>query len=121
MEHHIINLKYNDMNYICILESTDSQNLNIQIGKEEMLNFKGSIDLKVIYKQVKMFDEFTIEEIFNALKEIKDDKYNIIKESENYKLYIIINILKKVKHLIINLNAVPKNDLKEKLKLTKNN
>ena len=47
-----------------------------------------------------------MEEIFSVMEDISKEKFNLIKESDKLKLDISFPILKKEKHLLINLKEV---------------
>lgn len=112
-----IGKNFEGKDYSCELTSTDNQTINLGINENGLLKFNGTITLKDIYQQIAAFDEYTMEEVFAVLKDLPDDKFAIIKESDKYKFDIICKVIKKEKHLFINLNPVieSKNDLIQRL------
>ena len=100
-------------NYDCKIESNDEQNINIILENEWMLKYNGNISLKDIYKKCHFLIDYSMKDIFAILEDLKDDKFQIIKEVNKYKLNILIKVLKKEKPLIIDIAEVtqPKNDI----------
>ena len=84
-------------NYDCKIESNDEQNINIIVEDENMPKYNGNISLKDIYKAFPLFNDYTMKDIFANLEDLKDDKFQIIKEENKFKLNILINVLKKRK------------------------
>ena len=70
------------------------------------MKFKGSLNLKNIYDRIHAFDDYTMEENFAVMKDIPEEKFNLTKESDKLKLEIKFTVMKKEKHLIIELNPV---------------
>ena len=100
-------------NYDCKIESNDEQNINIIVEDENMPKYNGNISLKDIYKAFPLFNDYTMKDIFANLEDLKDDKFQIIKEENKFKLNILIKVLKKEKPLIIDIAEVTqsKNDI----------
>ena len=118
-----ISLKFENEIYLCKLESTDSNLLNIELSKNLFPKYKGSVELKNIYEQIRAFDEYTMEEVFSVMKDISQEKFKLIKESDKFKLDIAFTVMKKDKHLLINLNEIiESNDdiIKRLIQLNKN-
>ena len=86
------------------IESANDQLINIEINEDGLNKFKGSINLKDIYSQISVFDEYKMEEYFNLINYLKEDNFIISKESNQYKLEILCQVLKKIKKLSINLS-----------------
>lgn len=70
------------------------------------MKFKGSLNLKNIYDRIDAFDDYTMKENFAVMKDIPEEKFNLTKESDKLKLEIKFTVMKKEKHLIIELNPV---------------
>lgn len=118
-----ISLKFEDKIYSCKIESTDGQTLSAELSEEMLLKFKGCINLKDIYNQIRAFDDYTMEEIFTVMKDMSEDKFNITKESDKLKLDIKFTVMKKDKHLIMELNPVSESNdsiIQRLVKMNKN-
>ena len=68
--------------------------------------FKGSITLKDIYQKLPALEDYTMKEFFSVLEDIKDENFEIKKEEDNFKLYILVKVINKEKTLIIDINEV---------------
>ena len=101
-----IQIKFEEKTYSGKLSSTDSQVLNAELSSEMFSKFTGNINLKSIYEQIIAFEDSSMEEIFSSIKELSQDNLNLKKESDKYILDIKFIILKKERHLIIDLNQV---------------
>ena len=100
-------LDFDGVNYKCSLEEENKENINIEIKNGDFSKFNGKISLKDIYNQIPAFDEYTMEEFFSAAGDLTKDKIKLSKSSENkYELDLAFKVLKKEKHLIIQLSAV---------------
>ena len=116
-------ITFEDKTYSCKLISKDGQVLNVELSEDLFLKFNGSINLKDIYSQIHAFDEYTMEEVFSVMKDLSEEKFNLIKESDKFKLDIKIPVMKKEKHLIIDLNPIIESTddiIQRLLKLEKN-
>ena len=100
-------------NYDCKIESDDEQKINIIVENENMPKYIGNKSLKDIYKAFPLFNDYKMKDIFANLEDLKDDKFQIIKEENKFKLNILIKVLKKEKPLIIDIAEVTqsKNDI----------
>ena len=101
-----IPMKFKHENYLFKLESTDSNLINIELSKDLLSKYNGSINLKDVYEQISALKGYSMEEIFSVMEDISKEKFNLIKESDKLKLDIAFPILKKEKHLLINLKEV---------------
>ena len=97
-----IKIKLEEKHYSCDIESIDDQNLKVELSENDSLKFNGNLNLKDIYAQLKEFSNYSIEDIFSVLDDLVGENFNIIKESDKYKLDISIKVIKKIKHLFIN-------------------
>ena len=60
---------------------------------------KGSISLESIISQIPAFEDYTIQEVYEVIKELASDKYSLTEESGKYELALKIIVLKKEKKL----------------------
>ena len=101
-----IPIKFEDKNYLCKLESTDSNLINIELSQDLILKYNGTIFIKDICGQISAFSGYSMEEIFSAMKDISQEQFNLIKKSDKLELDIAFKVMKKEKHLFIKLNEV---------------
>ena len=101
-----IPIKFEDKNYLCKLESTDSNLINIELSQDLILKYNGTIFIKDICGQIRAFSGYSMEEIFSAMKDISQEQFNLIKKSDKLELDIAFKVMKKEKHLFIKLNEV---------------
>ena len=101
-----IPIKFEDKNYLCKVESTDSNLIHIELSEDLFPKYQGTLAVKVIYEQIRAFRGYTMEEIFSVMKDICQEKFNLIKKSDKLELDITFTVMKKEKHLLINLNEV---------------
>ena len=99
-------LNFEEKNYECKIEANDDQNISISFKNEGLVKFNGNITLKDIYEKLPVFEDYTMKELFEILIELKDDKFQIIKENDKYKLNILIKVLNKEKTLSIDITEV---------------
>ena len=117
-------IQFESKTYSCKLESKDSQELKIEISEEMFLKFKGNTNLKNIYEQIRAFDDYTMEEVFTAMKDLPKEDFNLKKEYDKIKLDIKFKIMKKEKHLIIDLIEVKESNesiIQNLMKINKKN
>ena len=101
-----IPLKFEEKDYLCKLESTDSNLINVILSRDSLPEYKGNIALNNIYEQIRAFNGYTMEEIFSAINDIPQEKYNLTKKSDKLEFDIPFIVIKKEKHLLISLNEV---------------
>ena len=94
-------INFEEKNYDCKMESNDDQNINITLANECLQKFNGNISLKNIYEKLLVFEDYTMKEFFSVLEDLKDEKFQIKKEKNKYKLNILIKVLNKEKILNI--------------------
>ena len=99
-----IEIGYEGKIYICKIEIKDEELININIYLDNKLKYKGNIFLEKIQIQIKTFFDYNINEIFEEIKQLDNNNFNIIKENNKYKLQIKFIILRRKKYLCINLN-----------------
>ena len=119
-----INFSFEGNNYDCLLEATDKENIKIEIKESNYPKFTRNINLKEIYEQIRAFSEYSMEEFFSALNELTKDNITMEKSSDKYYLVLSFKVLKKIKHLKLELNeaSLSKNDIiQELLKKVLNN
>ena len=63
----------------------------------EFKNLKESISLESIIYQIPAFEDYTIQEVYEVIKELISDKYSLTEESGKYELTLKIIVLKKKK------------------------
>ena len=103
-------LNFEEKNYECKIEAKDDQNISISFKNEGLVKFNGNITLKDIYEKLPVFEDYTMKELFEILIELKDDKFQIIKENDKYKLNILIKVLNKEKTLSIDITEVTQSE-----------
>ena len=64
------------------------------------------MNIKNIYEQIRAFNGYTMEEIFSAINDIPQEKFNLTKKSDKLEFDIPFIVIKKEKHLLISLNEV---------------
>ena len=89
--------------YTCELKPDTKDSIICSINLNGIPSFEGKITLKEIYSQITALDEYTMEEIYNILKDVEKEKFELMKSSNQYNLKIMIQVLKKVKELNIHL------------------
>ena len=102
--------KFEEKNYECKIEAKDDQNISVSFKNEGLVKFNGNITLKDIYEKLPVFEDYTMKELFEKLIELKDDKFQIIKENDKYKLNILIKVLNKEKTLSIDITEVTQSE-----------
>ena len=107
-------IKFEDKNYSCEIKAANKETLKVEL-KTGISSFEGTINLENIRSQIPALDEYSTEEIIPVLSELSSEKFNLIKDNDNFKLDIAILFFKKEKHLIIPL-AKKKESNKEILK-----
>ena len=103
-------LNFEEKNYECKIEAKDDQNISVSFKNEGLVKFNGNITLKDIYEKLPVFEDYTMKELFEILIELKDDKFQIIKENDKYKLNILIKVLNKEKTLSIDITEVTQSE-----------
>ena len=98
-----VELKFKGNSYSCELKPETNDTIICNIYKINLLNFEGKITLKDVYKQIIAFEDYTMEELFNILKDIEKEKFELVNSSNKYNLKILIKVLKKEKELNIPL------------------
>ena len=101
-----IPLKFEEKDYLCKLESTDSNLINVILSRDSLPEYKGNIALNNIYEQIRAFNGYTMEEIFSAINDIPQEKFNLTKKSDKLEFDMPFIVIKKEKHLLISLNEV---------------
>jgi len=117
-------INFENEEYECKIESNDKENINITLENNGFLKFNGSTSLKEIYQKIPLFDDYSMEEFFSSLTELKDEDFKIVKESDNFFLDLTFKVLKKEKHLKLFIKEVSesKDDIIKKLiNITRNN
>ena len=101
-----IKFSFEEHNYECILEATDKETIKILIKEDSLQKFKKTLNLKEIYEQIRAFKEYSMEEFFSALDELGKDNITLSKSSDRYYLDLTFKVLKKEKHLKLEINEV---------------
>ena len=112
-----INFSFEDHNCQCILEAKDKEIIKIEIIEAEIPKFNQQLSLKEIYEQIRAFKEYSMEEFFSALDELTKDNISLEKSSDKYYLDFAFKILKKEKHLKIEIKelSISKEDIIQNL------
>ena len=110
-------IHFENEKYECKIDSTDKQNININVENNGFLKFKGSISLQEIYSKIPLFKGYSMEELFSVINDLKEENFAIIKESDKFIFDIAFKVLKKEKHLPIIIKEVSEsiNDMIKKL------
>ena len=101
-----IKFSFEEHNYNCILESTDKENIKISIKEDSLPKFSKTINLNEIYEQIRAFKEYSMEEFFSALNELGKDNITMSKSTDKYHLDFTFKVLKKEKHLKLEMNEI---------------
>ena len=88
-------INFEDKNYDVLIKSKDGNTIEISLSSEEMLKFSADVPLKDIYQKFRAFDGYNMKEIFAVIKDLKDDDFNLMKESDKYIFDIKLKVLKK--------------------------
>ena len=89
--------------YSCELKPESNDSITCNVYLNSFLNFEGKITLKDDYAQIIAFEDYSMEELFNILKDIEKEKFELVNSSNKYNLKILIKVLKKEKELNIPL------------------
>jgi len=100
----LIYIEYKGIKYICKIELIEEELINIQVYLDKNLKYNANIFLENIQNQIKAFLDYNINEIFEEIINLDNNKFSIIKENNKYKLKIEFIILRRKKFLYINLN-----------------
>jgi hypothetical protein len=98
-----VEIVFEGNSYSCELKPDTNDSIACNIYQNGLPNFEGKITLKDIYSQIPAFDEYSMEEIFNVLNDVEKDKFELVNSSNQYKLKIMIQVIKKMKELNIPL------------------
>jgi len=98
-----VEIVFEGNSYSCELKPDTNDSISGNIYLNGLPNFEGKIALKDIYSQIPAFDEYSMEEIFNVLNDVEKDKFELVNSSNQYKLKILIKVIKKMKELNIPL------------------
>ena len=98
-----VEIVFEGNSYSCELKPDTNDSIACNIYQNGLPNFEGKIALKDIYSQIPAFDEYSMEEIFNVLNDVEKDKFELVNSSNQYKLKILIKVIKKMKELNIPL------------------
>ena len=98
-----VEIVFEGNSYSCELKPDTNDSISCNIYLNGLPNFEGKIALKDIYSQIPAFDEYSMEEIFNVLNDVEKDKFELVNSSNQYKLKILIKVIKKMKELNIPL------------------
>ena len=112
-----IKFSFEEHNYQCLLEAKDKEIIKIEIIEAEIPKFNQQLSLKEIYEQIRAFKEYSMEEFFSALDELTKDNISLEKSSDKYYLDFAFKILKKEKHLKIEIKelSISKEDIIQNL------
>ena len=111
-------IKNEDKIVSCELKIEKKDIINLAISEVGVLKFKGEIKLDDIYSQIPVLKSYNFEEILDIILDLNSDKFNVNKVEDKYKLDIAIKIVKKEKHLLIDLEEA-KETLEETIKRLK--
>ena len=100
-----VEIVFEGNSYSCELKPDTNDSISCNIYLNGLPNFEGKIALKDIYSQIPAFDEYSMEEIFNVLNDVEKDKFELVNSSNQYKLKILIKVIKKMKELNIPLEC----------------
>ena len=84
--------------YSCELKPESNDSITCNVYLNSFLNFEGKIILKDDYAQIIAFEDYSMEELFNILKEIEKEKFELVNSYNKYNLKILIKVLKKEKN-----------------------
>ena len=98
-----IELNFEGNFFSCELKPESNDSITCNIYQNSLLNFEGKITLKDVYAQINAFEDYSMEELFNILKEIEKEKFELVNSYNKYNLKILIKVLKKEKELNIPL------------------
>ena len=108
-------IKHEDKICSCEIKIEKKDIINLAISEDGILKFKGEIKLDNIYSQIPVLKSYNFQEILDIILDLNLDKFNINKVDDKYKLDIAIKIVKKEKHLLIDLDEA-KETLEETIK-----
>lgn len=99
-------INFENKDYTCKIETANEKKINVELAEIGLLKYKGNLSLEEVYSQIPAFTDYTIEECIASIEDLEKEKFILKTESEKLKLDITTKVLKKLKHLNINLDAV---------------
>ena len=93
-----IEINFNGKN-IKVKSKIEKGSIEFFLTLTEFKNLKGSISLELIVSQMPAFEDYTIQEVYEVIKELASDKYLLTEESGKYELTLKIIVLQKEKKL----------------------
>lgn len=100
-----INFKRKKFLFKIILEK---DNICFYLTSKDFKNLKGNLSLEKAISQIHSFEIFSIQEVFNAVKDLAHEKYSLSEDSGKYELTIKLKVLRKEKPLKIDLEEFQK-------------
>ena len=86
----------------------ENDNVCIYLTSKDFKNLKGSLSLENAKSQIHAFEDFTIQEVSNAMNGLQSEKHSLKEESGKYALTIKLKVLRKEKPLKIDLEEFQK-------------
>ena len=104
--------------YICQIQANE-ESLHVSLYENNIIKYTGNIHISRIQYNLRIYD-FHINDIFEEINELNNNKFNIIKGINIFKLKIEFIIINKKRYIYIDLNEVKKEKEKEKEKENNN-
>ena len=98
----IVQVENEENIYICNLQLAENS-IEAYIFQTYSSTFKGKINLNQIKNQIRDFIDLNINEIFEEINSLDPSSFSISKDSDKFTLKIKINIFRKEKYLLIDL------------------
>ena len=86
----------------------ENDNVCIYLTSKDFKNLKGSLSLENAKSQIHAFEDFTIQEVSNAMNGLQPEKHSLKEESGKYEFTIKLKVLRKEKPLRIDLEEFQK-------------
>ena len=84
----IVEIKFEEQKYICKIQITDDESIDVSIFLLNSLVYKGNIHLESIKMQIGNFYDYNINEIYEEIYQLNFDNFSITKEFGKFKLKI---------------------------------
>ena len=84
-----IEINFNGKN-IKVISKIEKGSIEFFLSLTEFKNLKGCISLESIISKIPAFEDYTIQEVYEVIKELTSDKYSLAEESGKYELTLKI-------------------------------
>ena len=99
-----------DNKYKCLIQVI-KEFLHVSLYDNNVLKYKGYLHISNIQNSLGIYN-FNIDDIFNEVRDLNNDKFNLIKDINKYQLKIEFKILNKKRNINIDLNENDNQNIK---------